>query len=98
MPALANRLSLAATVGAGRTRKMATAVARTAEKTDASSLTDMRPPPLADFHIKVRPARLKAAQASAYKPKRRSIACAPLTAMRPAAAAREKVRSRRDGT
>src|SRR5580700_8803364 len=59
IPARANRLSLAATVGAGRTRKMPAADAVTAPRIVTSRPAVMCPPPLADLHIKLRLQRPK---------------------------------------
>ena len=54
----------------------------------------MRPPPLADVHISLRPQSPQQAQATTKRPKRRSIASAPATAIRPAEAPSVKSRSR----
>jgi hypothetical protein len=70
----------------------------TATSTDAKRAAEMRLPPLADLHIKVRPTRLIHAHAKTYEPKVKLIACAPPTAISPADAARENIKSRRDGT
>ena len=47
------------TTGAGRTRKTAAAAADVAPSASTSPVADMRPPPLAEVHISVRPQRLQ---------------------------------------
>ena len=86
------------TTGAGRTRKTAAAAVNVATSASTRPVAELRPPPLAEVHISSRPQRLQQPQATTKRPKRRSMATAPPTAISPAEAPRVKSRSRRDGT
>ena len=99
MPALANRLSLAATVGAGRTRKTAAAAATTATSVDARRAAEIRPPPLADVHIKMQAGEAEAHPRQHVEPEVEVDGlCAAQPPSSPPEAASENIRSRRDGT
>ena len=63
-PAWVTKDTLDATTGAGRTTKIAAAAADMAASAETSPATDIRPPPLDDVHISVRPQRPKHTQAT----------------------------------